>query len=149
MSGFSVRDYTLDDYSDVQNIWTQTNLGGMERGDNSDTITRSLSLGGKLIILVDNSNNEVIGTSWLTFDGRRLHLHHFGILPYYQGKGLSKLLLDASMEIVKELGHQVKLEVHSSNIKAINLYTRNGFKSLGNYDVYIIRDVDEINGQRT
>ena len=145
MTGFSTRDYSPVDYSAVQNILTQTGMGGDERGDNEETINRSIELGGRMILLKDDSSQEVIGSSWMTFDGRRIHLHHFAILPYYQGKGMSKLLLDASLSHVKTTGYQVKLEVHNTNTKAINLYSRNGFRYLGDYDVYIIRDVDEIN----
>lgn len=145
MKGFSTRDYTPDDYAALQNIWTQTGMGGAERGDDEKTIDRSLELGGRMILLTEDLNQEVIGSSWMTFDGRRIHLHHFGVLPYYQGLGLSKLLLYASLAHVKETGHQVKLEVHNTNVKAINLYTKNGFQYLGDYDVFIIRDVDGIN----
>jgi ribosomal protein S18 acetylase RimI-like enzyme len=80
----------------------------------------------------------------MTFDGRRIHLHHFGILPRYQGKGLSKILLEASLKHVKEQGYQVKLEVHKTNEKAAGLYEQYGFRRLGDYDVYIIRDLNEI-----
>ena len=38
-------------------------------------------------------------------------------------------------------GAQVKLEVHSINLKAINLYKKLGFKHLGEYNVYITRDI--------
>lgn len=80
----------------------------------------------------------------MTFDGRRIHLHHFGILPDYQGKGLANLLVESSLKFVKEKGYQVKLEVHESNLKAINLYKKAGFEYLGDYDVYIIRDISKI-----
>jgi ribosomal protein S18 acetylase RimI-like enzyme len=41
-------------------------------------------------------------------------------------------------------GSQVKLEVHSTNLKAINLYKKFGFKHLGEYNVYIIRDISNL-----
>lgn len=144
MEGFSTRDYTAADYNAVQNVWLQTGMGGAERGDNEKIIEESLRIGGRMILLSDDNTGEIIGTSWMTFDGRRIHLHHFGILPYFQGKGLSKILLKASLKHVKEKGYQVKLEVHNTNTKAINLYTKNGFDYLGDYDVYIIRDLDKI-----
>ena len=80
----------------------------------------------------------------MTCDGRRILLHHFGILPEYQGKGLSEILLKESLEFVKSTGLQVKLEVHSSNIKAVNLYKKFGFKHLVGYNVYIIRDISKL-----
>ncbi|MEN8221882.1 MAG: hypothetical protein ABFR36_01375 [Acidobacteriota bacterium] len=55
------------------------------RGDNLETIELSLKIGGKFIIMEDALKPGIIGTSWITFDGRRLHLHHFGIDPEYLG----------------------------------------------------------------
>ena len=80
----------------------------------------------------------------MTTDGRRTLLHHFGILPEFQGQGLSKVLLKESLRFVKSTGNQVKLEVHSTNHKAINLYKKFGFVHLGEYNVFIIRDISKI-----
>ena len=71
-------------------------------------------------------------------------MHHFGIIPGHQGKGLSAELLRESLRFVKEKGYQVKLEVHRTNEKAVNLYKKAGFEYLGDYDVYIIRDIQSI-----
>jgi ribosomal protein S18 acetylase RimI-like enzyme len=38
---------------------------------------------------------------------------------------------------------QVKLEVHSTNYKAINLYKKFGFTHLGEYKVFITRDISK------
>ena len=100
-------------------------------------------MGGKMLVAV-NADDRVIGTSWMTFDGRRIHLHHFGVHPDYQRKGIGKLLVKESLQFVKQKGYQVKLEVHQSNIAAINLYKQFGFTFLGDYDVYIIRDLSSI-----
>lgn len=87
---------------------------------------------------------KICGTCWMTCDGRRIHLHHFGIHPDYQGRKLSWLLLKESFRFIKQKGYQVKLEVNRNNIKAINLYKKAGFNYLGDYDVYIIRDLSVI-----
>lgn len=126
-------------------VWTATGLSSPERGDDAETIERSITMGGTLLVLSDdNAGDTIIGTSWITFDGRRLHLHHFGITPEYQGKGLSRKLLGESLKFVKEKGHQVKIEVHRTNEIAIRLYKKAGFKYLGDYDVYIIRDIQSL-----
>ena len=57
---------------------------------------------------------------------------------------MSKPLLRESLKIAKEIGLQVKLEVHQHNGRAISLYKNAGFQRLGDYDVYIIRDLSEI-----
>jgi ribosomal protein S18 acetylase RimI-like enzyme len=102
-------------------------------------------MGGALLVMCAGEEEEkIIGTSWMTFDGRRIHLHHFGILPEFQGQGLSKVLLRESLRFVKEKGYQVKLEVHRSDSKAVGIYQKAGFRYLGDYDVYIIRDLQSI-----
>jgi ribosomal protein S18 acetylase RimI-like enzyme len=139
-----VRDYMKGDFDQVASLWVETGMGHPARGDDEKTILGSVELGGRLLVMVEKATSVICGTSWMTFDGRRIHLHHFGILPGYQGKGLADMLLDESLKFVRKKGSQVKLEVHSTNIKAINLYKKHGFDYLGDYDVYIIRDLSKI-----
>ncbi len=139
-SDCQIRDYNVEDFDEVNKLWAATEMGGTERGDNNDVIQKTIKANGKLFILEVKTTKEIIGTSWLTNDGRRVYLHHFGIKPVYQGKGLSKLLLDESIAFAKSKGLQIKLEVHEKNTKAIGLYKTGGFKYLGDYEVYIIRE---------
>lgn len=141
---FLIRDYLPGDYPGISSLWEETGLGGKLRGDNADIIEKSIEIGGKLLVMIEQSNNQVIGTSWMSFDGRRIHLHHFAIKPEWQGKGLSKSLVKKSLAFAREKGYQIKLEVHQSNTKAIKLYKDAGFQYLGDYDVYIIRNPNEI-----
>jgi ribosomal protein S18 acetylase RimI-like enzyme len=140
-----VREYRPEDYTEVDRLWIETGMGSSVRKDDFQTIQETLKMGGKLFILEEPSAGKVIGTSWLTDDGRRIYLHHFGILPEFQGKGLSKYLLKASLDFAMTIGKQIKIEVHQSNQKAINLYTKAGFNYLGDYDVYIIRNYENLN----
>jgi len=117
-------------------------MGGAYRGDDEATIARTLAQGGQFLIL--EADGQVAGTSWLTDDGRRIYLHHFGILPAYQGRGWSHPLLEASLAWVKSKGMQVKLEVHRENHRALRLYRKRGFEPLGGYDVLIIRSMDTL-----
>jgi len=143
-SNLSIRDYRSDDYKEVQELWEKTEMGGNFRGDDGKVIEKTLQSGGKLLILENTESKEIIGTSWMTCDGRRIYLHHFGIKPEHQGKGYSKPLLKASLEFAKNAGMHLKIEVHRTNSKAIDLYQKGGFKYLGDYDVYIIRDFNPI-----
>lgn len=138
-----VRDYREEDFPALMQLWEATDMGGKKRGDDEDIIEDTLSYGGKLLILEDDDAG-LIGSSWITTDQRRLYMHHFAILPKFQGKGLSHLLMDKSMEFVVETGLQVKLEVHRDNKIARALYASYGFKYLGDYQVFIIRDLNTI-----
>lgn len=141
-SQFSIRQYKSGDYQSILDLWIATDLGRPERGDNEKIIEESIKMGGSLQVMEEKDSGKIIGTSWMTFDGRRIHLHHFGILPEYQGKGLSKILLEESLKFVKKKGYQVKIEVHRDNLRAIRLYKKAGFEYLGDYDVYIIRNIN-------
>jgi ribosomal protein S18 acetylase RimI-like enzyme len=141
----TIRKYLKGDFNGIMNLWMATGLSRPERGDDEATVERSIEMGGQMLIMCDDSPaKRIVGTSWMTFDGRRLHLHHFGIEPACQGRGLAKELLRESLRFVKERGYQVKLEVHRSNFAAVALYTKAGFEYLGDYDVYIIRDIQSI-----
>jgi ribosomal-protein-alanine N-acetyltransferase len=141
---FFIRDYWAADYPHVADIWERSGISTPGRGDTAEVIENTLRRNGRLLVLVDEANDKVVGTSWLTNDGRRLYMHHFAIDPVHQGRGFSKPLLRATLKIAKEIGLQLKLEVHGTNKKAISLYKDFGFKHLGDYDVYIIRDLSEI-----
>ena len=125
----------------LQNLWELTDMGQSERGDNEEVIERCNAMGGKLLIMEIQDTKEIIGSSWMTWDGRRISLHHFGIMPTYQNRGFGTMLAEKSVEWIREKGQQVKLEVHKQNLPAKRLYENLGFISFEDYDIYMIRDV--------
>ncbi len=133
------RDYQKGDYQGIISVWEATGVGSEKRGDNESIIEHSINIGGKMLILEEQG--RITGTSWMTFDGRRLHLHHIAVLPELQNKGYGEMLTEAAVNFAREKGYQIKLEVHQSNKKAIGIYKKLGFKYLGDYDIYIIRNV--------
>ncbi len=135
-----IRDYKPEDYPQLMQLWESLELSNPKRGDNNKTIENTLQIGGKLLIMEINAT-DIIGSAWLTNDGRRIYLHHFGIDKQWQKKGLAKALLEECLQFAKEKKMQIKLEVHKDNIAALELYKNGGFKYLGDYLVYIIRDI--------
>ena len=135
-----IRDYQKEDYVKIIQLWESLDLGRPERGDNREIIENTIKEGGKLFILEDIETKELIGTSWITNDHRRLYLHHFGIKSKFQGQGLSKQLLEESLKFAKAYDLQIKIEVHKTNTAALELYKKYDFKYLGDYEVYIIRE---------
>ncbi len=136
--GLIVRDYREEDYPGLVSLWERTGLDDKKRGDDSEAISRTLELGGKMLVAV-LPGGEVIASSWITCDGRRLHLHHVGVLPEYRRRGIGKKISLLSIDYARQKNLQVKLEVHRSNRAAVELYRSLGFKYLGDYDVYIMR----------
>ncbi|MGQ9846623.1 MAG: GNAT family N-acetyltransferase [Bacteroidales bacterium] len=141
---FIIRNFKPEDFSDVLKLWEETGLGGAHRGDTLEIILQTIQHGGTFLILENISNKDIVGTAWITNDYRRLYLHHFGIAPAYQGKGLAHVLANACISFGKKNNLQMKLEVHRENKKARNLYLKHGFRDLGDYEVMIIRKYEEI-----
>ena len=137
-----VRDYVPADARAVLAVWGETGLGTPQRGDTPEVIARTLAAGGRLLVL--EVDGALVGTAWLTVDGRRTLLHHFGIRPSHQRRGLGRQLLDASLAAARAIGLQVKLEVHRDNAAAVALYAGAGFARLDGYDVYLLRDLSAI-----
>jgi len=135
------RDYESADYPQLISLWEELDLSSPERGDTQDIVEQTINMGAKLLVMTD-SNMMLIGSSWMTFDGRRIFLHHFGIRKSHQGKGYGTLLAQESLKFIKEKKTQVKLEVHKDNIEAKHLYEKMGFFAFTDYDIYMIRDAD-------
>jgi ribosomal-protein-alanine N-acetyltransferase len=135
-----IRDYRPADFPLVEALWKETGIYTTERGDTAEIIIRCNQAGGKFWVLEESSTGLVAGTSWITWDKRRLYLHHFAIRPDLQGKGLGRSLALKSLEFAREKNATMKLEVHQSNHHAIKLYRSLGFKVFKDYDLYMILD---------
>jgi len=127
------------DFPQVEALWKECGIYSSERGDTSEIIDRCNSQGGKLLVMEDPETGRIIATSWLTWDGRRVLLHHFAVRPSYQKQGCGRSLALKSLEFAREKGSPVKLEVSPLNLPAIQLYQSLGFELLGDYDVYMLK----------
>lgn len=137
-----IRDYRPKDYPALLELWKQTDLTAPERGDSPEVIKLCNKQGGRLLIMEESGAGRIIGSSWMTWDGRRIFLHHFGILPGYQGRGLGTRLAEVSLEWIRRKRQQVKLEVHKDNLAARHLYEKLGFYNFRDYEIYMMRELD-------
>jgi len=125
-------------YAEIISIWDKTAISNPERAVSFDSIKRTLEHGG--ILLLAYMDAILVGTIWLTNDYRRLYLHHMAVLPEFQKQGIGRSLLKEAIQIADKQGLQAKLEVHSDNAAALNLYRSMGFKVLDGYLVMIRRN---------
>lgn len=134
-----IRNYHPGDFPQIETLWRETGIYTVERGDTPEIILRCDTQGGKFLILENELNNRIIGTSWLTWDGRRVLMHHFAVLASMQGRGYGRQLAIESLAFAREKESPLKLEVHRDNIPAIQLYRSLGFEVFEDYDVYMIQ----------
>ncbi len=79
-------------------LWKDTGLAQPERKDDAASIKRCNDMGGRLLVMEEPGTGRIIGSSWMTWDGRRIYLHHFGIHPDWQNRGLGTKLAVASLD---------------------------------------------------
>lgn len=137
---YLLRDFTEADFGSLLELWTATGIGNPARGDSLESVRRTLGRGGRLFVLA--LEDRIVGSAWVSDDGRRLYLHHMAVLPELQGRGLGKRLMEAAVSAARERGMQMKLEVSEANAGAIALYRKYGFETLEGYRTMIRRRTD-------
>lgn len=137
---FLLREFRDEDFLEVIKLWEESGVGGAHRGDDLSCIHNTLAQKGKILLLEDPKEGEVAACCWLTYDGRRLYLHHLAVRTSYHRNGLGKYLTECAIEYAKSLKAQLKLEVATANAPAINLYKNSGFEVLPNHQVMLRRD---------
>ncbi len=83
------------------------------------------------IFLVAEEEERLLGYAigWVTLD--ELHIGNLAVHPQKRGGGIGKTLLSALISQVMERGCKIAtLELRESNKIALNLYTKQGFKSV-------------------
>jgi ribosomal protein S18 acetylase RimI-like enzyme len=133
-----IRNYQPGDFPQIEALWKKTGIFKLERGDTAEMIEQCNEQGGKFLIMEEKSSKRVVGTSWLTWDGRRVLMHHLAVLPSMQKRGYGRKLAEESLAFSREKKSPLKLEVNRHNLPAVQLYSHLGFKVFENYEVYII-----------
>jgi len=96
------------------------------------------------ITLVAESDSGIAGYACLMIDNHEGHLTNIAVAPDFRRKSVAKRLLDRIFEIVIERRcKHLLLEVRPSNVEAINLYERYGFKELLRKPNYYRKPVEE------
>ncbi len=60
------------------------------------------------------------------------YVNNFGVLPEYRGRGIGTALLKAATDGAEKSGMSfISLEVRASNLSAVGIYEKAGFKKVG------------------
>lgn len=90
------------------------------------------SHGGFFVLFSDSQPRGFISTDpeWIDLDQTRIgEIHELAIARDFQGRGAGSLLLSQAIEFLRQKGHRrVGLWVGANNIRAIEFYTRKGFR---------------------
>ena len=122
-----IHEMTLEDlelikdtlYSEYDNFW-------------SYNILKNELLNDKTTYIVAKENNQIVGFAGIMTCLDEATLNNIVVKKSCRSRGIGGELLDSIIELCADLNMKtLTLEVDSSNIPAINLYKKFGFKNLG------------------
>lgn len=133
--GFTIRFFEKGDEQEWARIETcvdefETEATALERfttefGNHLDEMTERC-------LFIENELGEKIATATAWYGNLRGEvegrIHWVGIVPAYQGKGLAKPLLSATMKVIESFHNTVYLTSQTTSYQAINLYLQYGFE---------------------
>ncbi|MDR2954845.1 MAG: ribosomal protein S18-alanine N-acetyltransferase [Prevotella sp.] len=124
-----VRRACKEDIGDIINIEDKSfNSDGFSRSQFIYLVTRS-----KGVFYVAVTDSKVTGYICLLLHSKRknIRIYSIAILPEYRGRGIAGMLISKAKEFARnEKKSGVSLEVRTDNMLAIQLYEKNGFRTL-------------------
>lgn len=111
---------------------TEAHLIAGETRANESMLTEILLMPGSLMLVLENEQEEIIGTMNLQHHGDKLYLGMLSILPGLQGKGGGKKLLKAAEEYARyQQMKSIYMTVITDRTELIDWYKRHGYIDTG------------------
>lgn len=97
----------------------------------ADDITRDVAFNDRAFVGVAELDGEVIGYADMWIVAGEAQLFNIAVDPSYRGNEIGLRLLDYMLRVASENCRIITLEVRRSNVPALNLYRRVGFRDVG------------------
>lgn len=96
------------------------------------------------LLAVDKEKEEIIGYVGCWILGNEGEITNVAVSPEYRGQHIAEnMLLELIERVKKRGGTAMTLEVRPSNIPALKLYEKLGFKSVGRRPKYYVNPVED------
>ena len=123
----AVREYRLEDYEAVVEVWTAAGLSFRPKGrDRRDTLAAELTR-GRAMFLVAESEGRVVATVLGTHDGRKGWINRLAVVPEWRRRGVARLLVGEVETRLQSLG----LEITAALVEAPNEGSLRFFQAIG------------------
>jgi len=111
---------------------TEAHLIAGETRANENMLTEILLMPGSVMLVMENEQEEIIGTMNLQHHGNKLYLGMLSISPGLQGKGSGKKLLKAAEEYARyQQMKSIYMTVITDRTELIDWYMRHGYVDTG------------------
>lgn len=141
MGTFNIRDYQSGDFSMLYGLWEISGINYPGRNDTPTSIAATLKHGGRLLLGVTDTPDEVIASLWISFDGRRMHLHHLCVDPRFRLQGIATALVREGIAFARQTGTQLRLDIRKDNAIPRHIFEKLGFFAYTDYDIFVLRHI--------
>lgn len=99
----AIHEMQISDYSEIYKLWSDTAGMGLSDADTQGNIHKFL-LRNKGLSFVCRHGDKIIATILCGHDGRRGYIYHVTVAAQYRGRGIGQMLVDKSLQKLKEAG---------------------------------------------
>ena len=140
MSTLSIRPARLYDVPALARIERQSFTSPWS----ADAITHDVIENERAFVAVAELDGVTAGYADMWIIADEAQLYNIAISPEFRGRGIGSILLRYMAEKAEEAGCRILLlEVRRSNIPAISMYRKNGFKESGLRKGYYAEDAED------
>ncbi|MGA1974349.1 MAG: GNAT family N-acetyltransferase [Conexivisphaerales archaeon] len=137
MDDMKIREFRLDDYVAVAQLWLEAGLG-FRLGDDLESIRVKVGRDPDLF-LVAEEGGRIMGSVMGAWDGRRGWIYHLGVRPDARRKGVASKLIRELEDRMREKGvSKVNGLVYGWNKASLSFFMRNG------YEVQTMKEVEKL-----
>lgn len=122
-----IRRLTLDDYSNLLNLWAKCDLPCKPKGRDSKSAVAGEMRRTETAFIGMFDDIRLIGVVLATSDGRKGWINRLAVDPDYQRRGLGMILINEAEKFLKELG----LNIIAALIEDGNTASFAAFKKAG------------------
>ena len=116
------------DFNSVYGMWKESKLTIDTYANEKKEFEDMISLNPHSCFVAE-SKEQIIGSAFGTFNGRRAFIYHVAVHPRWQLKGIGKTLLQKIEEKLKQAGLiKVWLMVNTDNLRVKPFYEKCGYE---------------------
>lgn len=125
-----IRTMKITDYQQIYDVWTSCRGMGLNSiDDTQEGIDRFLKRNPATCFVAEEAD-KIIGVILSGHDGRRGYIYHTAVHPEKRGKGIDRMLVDASIQALKKEGiTKTALVVFTRNAQGNRFWQKQGFSA--------------------
>ena len=126
----TTRQFAMDDYDAAIALWSGVEGVEICEGDSREEIAEYLKRNPGLSRVAE-AGGEIVGVALCGHDGRRGWIYHLAVANSHRGKGVGKLLLDACVNGLRDIGlPRAIILVAGDNPQGHEFWLRNGWEDI-------------------